>query len=35
MDWVYIGFGMAFFLLTWGLVLLCDALGTHDPGDRA
>ena len=35
MDLVYIGFGAGFFFLTWGLVWLCDTLGTHDSGDRS
>jgi len=35
MDLLYLGYGVGFFLLTWGLVLLCDALGTYDSGDRS
>jgi hypothetical protein len=27
MDWVYLGVVVAFFGLTWGLVVLCSALG--------
>ncbi len=35
MDLLYLGIGTAFFLLTGGLVWLCDTLGTHDSGDRS
>jgi len=34
MDIIYIGIVIAFFLLTWGLMKLCDALGEHKLGDR-
>jgi len=29
MDFLYIGIAIAFFILTWGLVILCDRL--RDP----
>jgi hypothetical protein len=35
MDLLYIGIGVAFFLITWGLVWLCDSLGRYDSGERS
>jgi hypothetical protein len=35
MDFLYIGIGVSFFLLSWGLVLLCDTLGRDDSGERS
>ena len=34
MDILYIGITIGFFVLTWGLVKLCDRL-TNPPGDRS
>ena len=34
MDIIYLGIVLAFFLLTWGFLKLCDALGEHTTGDR-
>ena len=31
MDFVYCGIAILFFLLTWGLVRLCDRLGDRAP----
>lgn len=35
MDLLYLGVGVAFFLLTWGLVRLCAALGGEGSGERS
>jgi hypothetical protein len=35
MDLVYIGIGVAFFVLSWGLIRLCDMLWTDDGGKRS
>jgi hypothetical protein len=35
MDLVYIAIGFAFFLVTWGLVLLCEVLENPGPGGRS
>jgi hypothetical protein len=34
MDLLYIGIGVAFFCLSWGLMRLCDSLGTHVPEEE-
>jgi hypothetical protein len=34
MDLLYLGVGVAFFLLTWGLVRLCATLGIDRSGER-
>ena len=34
MDLFYIGVAVGFFLLTWGLAKLCEALGTFDSGEK-
>jgi hypothetical protein len=34
MDLLYIGIGGVFFLLTWGLVRLCETLAMEKPGER-
>lgn len=31
MDFIYIGIALVFFVLTWGLVMLCDRLWDHTP----
>jgi hypothetical protein len=35
MDIIYIGMVIAFFLLTWGLMRLCDVLGEQKKGDNS
>jgi len=35
MDLLYIGIGLAFFLLSWGLMRLCDTLETDDSGEQS
>jgi hypothetical protein len=35
MDFIYIGIGVAFFLLSWGLIRLCDTLGTDERGEQS
>ena len=35
MDLLYIGIGVAFFLLTWGLLRLCEALGPGESGEHS
>lgn len=35
MDLLYIGIGVAFFVLTWGLVRLCETLGSDETGERS
>ena len=35
MDLLYLGIGIAFFILSWGLIRLCERLGTDDPGEQA
>jgi hypothetical protein len=32
MDLLYIGIGAAFFLLTWGLAIVCERIGNERPG---
>jgi hypothetical protein len=34
MDLIYVGIAGVFFVLTWGLMKLCESLGTHDSGDK-
>jgi hypothetical protein len=34
MDIIYIGIVIALFLLTWGLMKVCDVLGEQKTGDR-
>jgi len=34
MDLLFIGIGVAFFVMTWGMVRLCETLGTDDTGER-
>jgi hypothetical protein len=34
MDIIYIGIVLVFFLLTWGLMKVCDVLGEHKTGNR-
>jgi hypothetical protein len=34
MDPLYIGIGVGFFLLTWGLLRLCETLGTEERGEH-
>lgn len=35
MDLLYIGIGVGFFLLTWGLLQLCEALRTDESGEHS
>ncbi len=35
MDLFYIGIGVVFFLLTWGLARLCTALGADGSGEQS
>ena len=35
MDLLFIGIGVAFFVMTWGLVRLCESLGADDTGERS
>jgi hypothetical protein len=34
MDFIYIGIVIVFFLLTWGLMRLCEVLQENKPGDK-
>jgi hypothetical protein len=35
MDFLYIGITLVFFLLTWGLLKLCEALGDFESGGKS
>lgn len=35
MDPLYIGIGVGFFILTWGLSRLCEILGAEEPGGHS
>ncbi len=35
MDLLYIGIGVGFFLLTWGLLRLCETLQTDESGEHS
>ncbi len=35
MDIIYVGIVVAFFLLTWGLMKVCDILGEQHTGDKS
>ncbi len=34
MDFFYLAVTIVFFLLTWGLMKLCDVLGNFDSGEK-
>jgi hypothetical protein len=34
MDFLYVGIGVVFFLLSWGLIRVCDRLGSGDSGEE-
>jgi hypothetical protein len=34
MDIIYLGIVAVFFVLTWGLMKMCDSLGEHKSGER-
>jgi len=33
MDLLYVGIVVVFFVLTWGLMNMCQSLGEHKPGE--
>ena len=35
MDIIYIAIVFAFFILTWGLMKMCDVLGEQKKGDKS
>ena len=34
MDFFYLAVAVVFFLLTWGLMKVCDVLGNFDSGEK-